>query len=119
MNDMQKWRDIIKEVTTGERAIDQAIARETPRIERDEDRFKRADSYSNVTTVADLISSLHKELEKALPLVQKDIDDKILDQGQPILSLLQKLSRVNLPGTANQLYGLAKQPAETTPPEAK
>jgi hypothetical protein len=117
MDDIGKWRDLIQEVTTGERAITQAITRETPRIERDEDQFNRADSYSNVTTVADLIKALDTELQKALPLVQKDIEDKNLERGQPILALLQKLSRVNLDGTASQLYALAKQPAAPPEPE--
>ena len=118
MDDIQKWRDLIVEVTSGERDITQTITRIMPRIERDEDRFGRADSYSNVTIVADLIRVLNTELEKALPLVQKDIQDKQLGNGQPILALLQKLSRANLPGMATQLTGLARQPATSQPEPA-
>jgi hypothetical protein len=113
MTDIQKWRNLLQEVTSGERAINQAITREMPRIERDEDNFDRADSYSNVTIVADLMSILDQQIEQTLPLVQKDIQDKNLERGQPILALLQKISRVNLPATVSQLRGLAKQPAAT------
>lgn len=116
-NDLQKWRQLIEEATSGTRALDQALTREAPRREREEDQFARADSYSNVSTVADLISVLHKELDKTLPLVKQDIDQQRLARGEPILALLQKLSRVDLPATANQLYALARQPAAATKTE--
>ena len=54
-----------------------------------------------MTTVADLIQVLQTEIDKALPLVQKDTQDR------RTLALLQQLNRQNLKRVANQLYGLA------------
>jgi len=106
MNDLQKWRDLIVEVTSVQTAINQAISRATAGLEREEDTFKRSDSYSNVTTVADLIQVLQTEIDKALPLVQKDPQDR------RTLALLQQLNRQNLKRVANQLYDLTKMPTK-------
>jgi hypothetical protein len=106
MDDLQKWRDLVQEATAGERALDQTITRQTPGLERDEDRFGAKDTFSNLTTVADLLKTLDTEVQKALPLVQKDTGSR------PTLALLQNINRIGLDRTANQLYALAKQPAE-------
>lgn len=103
MDDIRKWRDLIAEVTPGQTAINQTITRIIPGMERQEDLYKRRDSYSNLTTVADLLQVLQIEIDKALPLVQKDTADR------PALTLLQQLNRQNLKRISNQLYGLAKK----------
>lgn len=112
MQDIQQWRNLVEQATSGTKALDQAITKEAPRREREEDQFKRSDSYSNVSTVADLIHVLHKELEKTLPLVKQDMEQEKLSRGGAILTLLQKLSRENLPATANQLRALARAPVQ-------
>ena len=106
MDDIRKWRDLIVEVTPGQTALNQTITRITPGLERQEDSYNRSDSYSNLTTVADLIQVLQTEIDKALPLVQKDTGDR------RVLTLLQQLNRQNRKRLSNQLYGLAK----ITPP---
>lgn len=113
MNDLQKWRDLIVEVTKGQTALNQTLTRGAPGLEKEEDLFNRSDSYSNVTTVADLIMVLQTEIDKALPLVQKDTQDR------RTLALLQQLNRQNLKRIASQLYGLAKMPRPENPEEEK
>ena len=77
MDDIRKWRDLIAEVTPGQTAINQTITRITPGMERQEDLYKRSDSYSNLTTVADLLQVLQAEIDKALPLVQNCRQDSV------------------------------------------
>lgn len=108
LQEIQQWKKIVVESTRGQTAINQAISKFMPSLEREEDQFSRSDVYSNLTVVADLLMVLQDQIDLAIPLVQVNTADK------RSLALLQQLNRQNLKRMSNQLYGLAKMPPSTT-----
>jgi septal ring factor EnvC (AmiA/AmiB activator) len=105
--EIQQWKNIVVESTRSQTAINQAISKLIPNLEREEDQFSRSDVHSNLTIVADLLMVLQDQFDLAIPLVQVNTADK------KSLELLQQLNRQNLKRISSQLHSLAKIPPST------